>query len=239
MKNKTNRFAFTIIELLVVMAIIAILAQILFPALIMAKKKAHEIRCMSNVKQINSSINLYAEDFFYYPYGKKDATTDFTVCLRAYLWPYSSSTSPILHCAASLEANDASTTRTSYSVHPVIMPDFTATPAQTKIWKAGKVTRISELILISGGCQLVKDGGNSYPTFKSVPGIFTAGLPADKEKQIPKDDFVLHNQDGVDANEGWIRFRHIYERTNAGFADGHATNVKLGTITEGNVKTNY
>jgi len=54
--------AFTLIELLVVIAIIAILAAILFPVFAQAKAAAKKTMCLSNNKQIGTSLYLYLND---------------------------------------------------------------------------------------------------------------------------------------------------------------------------------
>jgi prepilin-type N-terminal cleavage/methylation domain-containing protein/prepilin-type processing-associated H-X9-DG protein len=58
-----KRHGFTLIELLVVIAIIAILAAILFPVFARAREKARQSSCLSNIKQVGLSINMYVQDY--------------------------------------------------------------------------------------------------------------------------------------------------------------------------------
>lgn len=55
--------AFTLIEVLVVIAVIAILISLLLPALRDARRAAHTAVCLSNQKQIGLALTLYADTY--------------------------------------------------------------------------------------------------------------------------------------------------------------------------------
>jgi len=67
MKTEKNKKAFTLVELLTAVVIIAILIGVLVPALNMARNFARDAKQRVQIQSIEASINMYRNDFGEYP----------------------------------------------------------------------------------------------------------------------------------------------------------------------------
>ena len=74
---------FTLIELLIVIAIIAILASMLLPALNQAREKARATQCINSLKQCSTAITFYADT--YQDYVPSASTTSWGSWAHSYL----------------------------------------------------------------------------------------------------------------------------------------------------------
>jgi prepilin-type processing-associated H-X9-DG protein/prepilin-type N-terminal cleavage/methylation domain-containing protein len=81
MKHRLNTdkkdFAFTLVELLVVIAIIAILAALLLAALSQSKRRAQRIQCVGNLHQLGVGLQLFLSNNRGYPSAFQNTNEDY------------------------------------------------------------------------------------------------------------------------------------------------------------------
>lgn len=74
---KRLSFGFSLIELLIVIAILSILAALLFPVFASARNKSREATCASNLRQAGIAFGMYTADYDgMYPYAVDPADRD-------------------------------------------------------------------------------------------------------------------------------------------------------------------
>ncbi|MDP3790195.1 MAG: prepilin-type N-terminal cleavage/methylation domain-containing protein [Candidatus Omnitrophota bacterium] len=62
MMIKMNRKGFTLVEIMIVVAIIGLLAAIAIPNFVRARTRAQQEACIANLKQIEGAIQIWAVD---------------------------------------------------------------------------------------------------------------------------------------------------------------------------------
>ncbi|SPE50119.1 putative Prepilin-type N-terminal cleavage/methylation domain [Verrucomicrobia bacterium] len=116
-----ERCAFTLIELLTVIAVIAILAALLLPVLAGAKEKGRQTSCINSVRQQSLAVLMYADDHggVLPPTASYDAEGD-EVDWPAMLDPYLNYVAKIHLCPS-----DRNSRKNSYGLNELAFVDLT------------------------------------------------------------------------------------------------------------------
>jgi len=188
--------AFTLIELLCVIAIIGILASLLMPAVGTMKQKADSITCAANLRGIGNAVQLYLQDHsFLYPEIDTDPSVTPVYSGTAQgmpmaFGPYGIS-AQVLQCPSDMKSQ-------SCSYNAVLASSGTGY-ASSYDWKPTLDDETPNQALIYGGrarfgAQVSGSNG----------GVATFIMKLSKIRQVFDDNFGIH-------------FGHV----NALYADGH------------------
>lgn len=214
--------AFTLIELLIVIAIIAILIAILLPTLSRAKEQSRTVACLSNLRQLAALAHIYCDAHKgSYPIAQyrsfhapllihhnwdfttlRDTSTGQTTVMPGLLWTGQSS--PKIQQCPSFDgrSNTPADPYTGYNYNTSYVGhgegENIVAPA-----KASKVRRPSR-------CALFGDGQYGGGANKFMRSPFAA--PGDAGLSL--------------RSAGTQGFRHA-GRTNVAFADGHAESLSI------------
>ena len=243
---------FSLIELLIVIAIIAILAAMLLPALNRARMTAVKITCTGNLKQIGTALFAYAGENVCFPPAKQAGYN--LNNLNTWHWllmPYlgMKHTAPadwnavaqlresgVLRCPA-LEFNLEMRDRNSYSMFGFgpLAAWYRLRPNKVVYGAAGNATAV---YLANPTSTCTFDGGNGViPRPSIIPFISEAGYVSgtNGNDAVFQDCKQLGNEvqniyDAVNGSSGFeMAYRHL-KRKNVLWLDGHVSDVGLNQL---------
>ena len=97
MRMASVRSAFSVMELLVTLAIIALLAALLFPVFAGARRQTYKAVCASNLRQLGQALEMYRQDWGQYPLEGWVDTAQVLEPVTDPLAPYAK-TAALYHC---------------------------------------------------------------------------------------------------------------------------------------------
>ena len=229
MKPNRHNPAFTLVELLVTITIIATLASLTFFISSRAKQGALSAKTINNLREIGVASGLWsADNNSCYPISWDGGST-----YAQYLDPY-------MHGVANYRSTDSKfigpdkrlPVKVNKFSHPITYS------ANKAVWRdradgpplpMAKVSNPSEVIMLADGCQnpsnLNQANASNYRVIMSV-GV--TGAPASASQAIP-----VGPDTDTSGGDGW--FRYPWGKCHALFCDGSAKTYKKGTILKKNV----
>jgi prepilin-type processing-associated H-X9-DG protein len=239
-----RRDAFTLTELLVLIAASTMLSAVLVASLGDAKEKVRSATCVNNLREIGVAISMYANDHNdYYPPGYTPTIGDWPLTIATYMGksrtgyagngPIDSSRAFLCPSGVPPGAYNGLPVRLMYSAHPTLMPSANFTGSN--LYRRSRVSRASEVILIGDGAQQTAyyaGDFNSAAMFDAIISAFIAypGPPGTADRIMTQAGMAGANSDD-NRSASYLRFRH-YGNTVANFifCDGHVQGMAFGQV---------
>jgi prepilin-type processing-associated H-X9-DG protein len=212
---------------LVVIAIIAILAAILFPVFARARENARRTSCLSNMKQIGIAIMQYTQE-----YDEKYPLLQSRVGLYNFEWPkaidpylksgnenYTAGSGGVFSCPSFPTGMD---NNLSYAAHSSIMADKSYGPANVDSATLAQISVPAQTIL------LAERGRSMYSwawlQFDASRVPYQDGNDLQYDRDEPRNDVYAWPNGAV-----MPRYRHL-NTGNMLFTDGHAKGMRRGLL---------
>ncbi|CAN5372075.1 hypothetical protein BH10PLA1_BH10PLA1_14510 [soil metagenome] len=254
--------AFTLVEMLVVIAIIAVLTSLLLPVISKVRDQSRTLAGLSNLRQIGIGMYLYAgdnNDFLPPGYLSKGGdSTNWAIAITPYVGGQGNTTNTVKHPMPAVFKDPNAAVdggELHYASNPILIPDMSRASSYGKDryirqFKLSQVRPTSEVILIFDTAQRGGDNWSGQQVGWQMDGglvyqdtSFFPRVPYLKKYKV--DSPIVYNEAfNFDSTGGgfppgaYIRFR---QRGGMGcnclFADDHAETMIKGQITQLNLRT--
>lgn len=226
---------FTLLELMVVIAIIGILLSFLIPVLSRARESARDASCKSNLKQWGMGIAMYSSDNrSYLPASFNNSRQYWYAQLHSYMNYDQSDVSDIyesgmiINTCPSVDHERKKSGALDYASNNAILKhtNFTADEFRLKITK---VTNPSDSLTLADANGVFNGSTAAYPFIRGPVGIYLDGM----WNFSANDYLTLYDDTEPDL---FIRFRHNEDKnTNILCVDGHVEGKRMSQMKAKNI----
>jgi prepilin-type processing-associated H-X9-DG protein len=163
MTKPRKKLVFTMVELLVVIAVIMILLTLLMPGLNVARQAGKRIQCVNNMKTLGQQFSFYSNDYDSYMVTPRCPPADMWGQLLAFHSSYVSYNAPFLWCPS--RSDDKAQNISSGSGYDYGVNYYICSLPRCNIW-----ARLERVRYPSLSAYLLESPGNYHVNADSLPG---------------------------------------------------------------------
>lgn len=219
---------FTLIEILTVIAVIAILAGVLIPTLGGVRKSANATKSLTNLREMGVAINLYKNENADFPRIQDTSNGETWISeVSDYIdLPYHQRPLIFQDPTVNQEANTGDAWVSHYSAHQWVLGYPQSMNTQQPGLRPFQVAHPSSLILVVTGTQ-TGQAGSAHSGLWNIPWVTYDG----NYGSIIDDQIPLTGAD----EPGGMSYRLTNDSIGAVMADGHVKTMERGSVTWKNI----